>query len=159
MANGSLALAVVGWALVLAATGCVQPSPESPTAGGETKATILYSAAPWDDLAYELRVPLKAEGEASQPTIRINVWGNPEFEQPKTLQFSSTDDPMKIGRAIYQPIIDDSLPEALTGTVTFDRLKKGAPVSGNYDLATAKGRTFRGRFLAEWGNTPLPYIR
>jgi len=67
--------------------------------------------------------------------------------------------PGESGSASFQPVLDESLPEVLTGTISFANLKQGLPVSGSFDLSTSHGRTFTGRFRATWGNEQLPYIR
>ena len=150
MASKSGVWAAVVWVLALGAAGGISPALQVPVA---TKAVIRYSTAPWDDVAYELIVPLKPQGKASHPVLRVDLWGNPEFAKRTTLHFSRTGDPMVVGRAYYQPIHNESLPEALSGTITFESLKQRATVSGKYDLSGSKGRVFRGRFVAKWGNT------
>ena len=149
-------LAGVGCTVALVAWACAPPSHAQFVEAPNTKAVIRFSNAPWDDSAYDLRIPLTTQAGASGPIIRIDIWGNPEYQKPKTLRILAEGGPTQVGRALYQPVLDKSLPETLTGTVSFDGLKKGTPVTGSYDLSTAKGRKFRGRFLAKWGNTSDP---
>ena len=116
------------------------------------KAMIYFSAAPWDGAAYEILIPIKnTEGPA--PTIRLNIWGNPEFQKREVFKFngnegSSTDR----GRVSFQTELNKSMPQNMKGTVTFKRLKKGVPIVGAFDLETLKGQAFKGEFQAEWGN-------
>lgn len=138
---------------------------EIPANGPEDRATIYYSAAPWDGAAYAMEIPLVRTSDASQPFIRINIWGNPEFMEAKTLYFSGKEDPgggpsRGSGRASYQAVLNKSWPENLAGSVSFETLQKDHPVSGIYELATIDGKKkFKGNFRATWGNKPLKVIR
>ncbi len=129
--------------------------------GRKDQATIYYSAAPWDGAAYAIEIPLEQTKDASQPFIRVNIWGNPEFAAPKTLSFSGKEDPgggpgKGIGRASYQAILNKSGPEKLAGSISFISLQKDQPASGSYDFETVDGkRKFKGNFQAAWGNKPL----
>jgi hypothetical protein len=131
----------------------------------EGRVAIYYSAAPWDGAAYDLEIPLERTNDASQPSIRINIWGNPESPGPITFQFSGKEDPgggpaKGSGRASFQAILNKSWPEKLAGSVSFKTLQKDRPVSGTYELATLDGKKrFKGNFQAAWGNKPLPVIR
>jgi hypothetical protein len=120
-------------------------------------ALIYYSAAPWDGAAYELQIPLEKTDAAPNPTIRVNIWGNPEFAKSKTITFSGREDAgggknKGIGRASYQPVFNESPPEALSGSITFKSLKPEQDVEAAYKLKTSTGRTFKGTFKAKWGN-------
>jgi len=138
---------------------------EGPASGSEDYATIYYSAAPWDGAAYALEIPLERTKDASQPFIRISIWGNPEFLEAKTLYFSGKEDsgggPARgSGRASFQAVLNKSWPENLAGSVSFKTLQKDQPVSGTYELATLDGKkTFKGSFQAAWGNKPMRVIR
>ena len=126
------------------------------------KAVINYSVAPWDGSAYEILIPLKDVPNSSNPFIRINIWGNPEFQKSEVFRFSGKDssgDSKESGRAAFQSVLNKSWPETLAGTVSFKTLEKGQPVFGTFDFVTADGRTFRGMFQAIWGNKPLSSIR
>jgi hypothetical protein len=123
------------------------------------KAAINYSAAPWDDVAYEILIPMTNLSGSPNQFIRIDIWGNPEFQKPKSLQFSKEGDLKEGGRASFQPALNKSLPITLTGTVFFRALQKGHPVFGTFEFVGPDGRTFKGSFQATWGNKPLPYIR
>lgn len=126
---------------------------------------IYYSAAPWDEAAYALTIPLSPSAQAAEPVLNINIWDNPEFLKGRTIRFSGKEDPgggpdKGLGRASYQAVANKSLPENLAGSITFDVLLKGKPVSGRYDLKALDGkRRFRGRFRAVWGNEPPKAIR
>jgi hypothetical protein len=138
---------------------------ELPAGGSEDHAAIYFSAAPWDGAAYNIEIPLERTKDASQPFIRINIWGNPESQGPITFHFSGKEDPgggpaKGSGRASFQAILNKSWPEKLAGSVSFKSLQKDHPVSGTYELATLDGKTkFMGNFQAAWGNKPLPVIR
>lgn len=138
---------------------------ETPASGSEDHAAIYFSAAPWDGAAYSIEIPLERTNDASQPFIRINIWGNPEFLEPKTFFFSGKEDPgggpsRGSGRASFQTILNKSWPENLVGSVSFNALQKDHPVSGIYELATLDGKKkFKGSFQAAWGNKPLQIIR
>ena len=123
------------------------------------KAVINYSAAPWDDAAYEILVPMQNIASGSDPSVRIDIWGNPEFQKAKSFHFSKEGDRKEGGRASFQSILNKSMPVTLTGTVSFKTLQKGHPVFGAFELAGPDGRTFKASFEATWGNKPLPYIR
>jgi len=123
------------------------------------KAVINYSVAPWDDAAYEIIIPLKNIPKSSNPAIAIDIWGNPEFQEAKSFRFSKDGGRKQGGGASFQPVLNQSLPVQLTGTVSFKALKKGQPVFGSFDFVSSDGRTFNGSFRADWGNKPLPYIR
>ena len=123
------------------------------------KAVINYSAAPWDAAAYEILIPMTNSSGSPNPFIIIYIWGNPEFQKPKSLQFSKEGDLKESGRASFQPILNKSMPVTLTGTVIFRALQKGHPVFGTFEFVAPDGRTFKGSFQATWGNKPLPYVR
>jgi hypothetical protein len=161
------------WILLMGATSFLLASvvtsrinaAETPVSGAPDHATIYYSAAPWDGAAYAIEIPLERTNDASQPFIRINIWGNPEFSEPKTLSFSGREDPgggagKGVGRASYQGVLNKSWPENLAGSITFKTLQKDQPVSATYELATLDGKKkFKGNFQAAWGNKPLRVIR
>jgi hypothetical protein len=138
---------------------------ETSANGAAGQATIYYSAAPWDGAAYAIEIPLEATKEASQPFIRINIWGNPEFSEPNTLNFSGKEDAgggpgRGVGRASYQAVLNKSWPENLAGSVSFKALQKDRPVSATYEFATLDGKKkFKGNFQAAWGNKPMRIIR
>ena len=123
------------------------------------KAVIKYSAAPWDDAAYEILIPVPKIAEGSDPFIRIDIWGNPKYQKGKSFHFSKEGSRKDGGRAVFQPILNKSMPVTLTGTVSFRALQKGHPVFGSFEFADPDGRTFKASFEATWGNKPLPYIR
>ena len=53
------------------------------------KAVINYSAAPWDDAAYEILVPMPKTGEASDLYIRIDIWVTPNLRSQQAYAFQS----------------------------------------------------------------------
>ncbi len=138
---------------------------DTPAAEPEGHATIYFSSAPWDGAAYAIGIPLKASDDAAQPNIRISIWGFPEFPESKTIRFSGKEDsgggPARgDGIAYFQAILNKSMPMRLAGSISFKSLKYDTPVSGTYDLATVDGkRTFKGSFVAAWGNKPGGMIR
>jgi len=129
------------------------------------QATIYYSYAPWDGAAYDIEIPLEHGDDATQPNIRINIWGNPEFPEPKTIHFSGREDPgggpqKGDGRALFQATLNKTMPERLVGSISFNALKNDSPVSGSFEFASLDGgRKFKGNFQAVWGNKPAKFIR
>jgi hypothetical protein len=129
------------------------------------KATIYFSSAPWDGAAYAIEIPLGHADDSVQPVIRIDIWGYPEFSEPKTINFSGKEDAgggpsSGDGRALFQANLNKSTPENLMGSVSFRTLQKGRPVLGNYEFTTLDGkRKFKGSFQATWGNDPPKVIR
>lgn len=123
------------------------------------KAVINYSAAPWDDAAYEILIPTPKIAEGSDPFIRIDIWGNPEYQTAKSFHFSKEGSRKDGGRADFQTILNKSMPVTLTGTLSFRALQKGHPVFGSFEFVAPDGRRFKASFEAAWGNKPLPYIR
>lgn len=152
-------IGISGWAMIILILGCVRASGENQKNLSEIKAVINYSVAPWDGTAYEILIPLKEVQGASNPFIRINIWGNPEFKKHQIYKFTGVYDSEERGKANFQPILNKSLPEILEGTVSFKSLQKGRPVLGTFDLMTLTGKVFKGEFKAVWGNKELPYIR
>lgn len=138
---------------------------DAPTAAPANAATIFYSSAPWDGAAYALEIPLKPTGDAEEPYLRISIWDNPEFPDPRTMNFTGKEDsgggPSRgEGRALFQRKLDKSMPERLTGKIWFKILTKDSPVLGTYEFATMDGkRVFKGSFQAAWGNKPQTAIR
>jgi len=138
---------------------------DTPAGGPESRATIYFSAAPWDGAAYAMEIPLARATDAPQSFIRISIWGNPEFPEPKTIYFSGKEDPgggpgKGDGRASFQAVLNKSWPENLAGSISFSTLRQDRPVSGTYELATLDGKKkFNGSFQALWGNKPMRVIR
>ncbi len=155
-----------GLALLLV---CLAGSPikaaDAPAVRPLDQAIIYFSFAPWDGAAYAIDIPLGHADDAVQPVIRIDIWGYPEFPEPKTIDFSGKEDPgggplRGDGRAVFQADLNKSMPERLEGSVSFKTLQKGHPVSGSYEFATLDGkRKFKGSFQAAWGNKPPKVIR
>ena len=154
----------LAWLLVFL-TGSQVRAADSPAVGAMNQATIYYSAAPWDGAAYGIEIPLDRADDGAQPSIRVSIWGYPEFPKPKTIHFSGKEDagggPSRgDGLALFQANLNQSMPERLAGSISFMSLKNGVPVSGSYELATLDGkRKFKGSFQAAWGNKPGMVIR
>ncbi len=138
---------------------------DAPAAGLIGPATIYYSSAPWDGAAYALEILSEPRDNGAQSSIRINIWGYPEFPKPTTIHFSGLEDagggPSRgDGRALFQANFNKSMPERLVGSVSFTSLQGDHPVSGSYEFATLDGkRRFKGSFQAAWGNKPAKIIR
>ncbi len=138
---------------------------DAPPAPNANPATIYFSSAPWDGAAYDLEIPLEPLDDAAKPYLRISIWGYPEFPGPKTIHFTGMEDsgggPTKgEGTALFQPILNKSMPERLEGTVSFRILKRDSVVSGSYELASMDGRrVLKGSFEARWGNKIQAAIR
>ena len=154
----------LSWLLVCF-TGSQIKAADAPATGPVDQAIIYFSFAPWDGAAYDIEIPLEPASDAVHPTIRINIWGYPEFPEPKTIHFSGKEDagggPSRgDGRALFQANLNKSMPERLVGSVSFKTLQNDQPVSGSYEFATLDGkRKFKGSFQAAWGNKPAKVIR
>jgi hypothetical protein len=133
--------------------------------GPVDRAVIYFSSAPWDGAAYDLEIPLERADCAVQPTIRVDIWGYPQFSEPKTIHFTGKEDagggPSRgDGRALFQANLNQTTPELLVGSISFRNLKNDHPVSGSYEFSTLDGkRKFKGSFQAAWGNNPAKVIR
>jgi hypothetical protein len=156
--------AALSW-LLACACGSPARAADAPPAWPSAQAVILYSFAPWDGAAYAMEIPLEHSDDAVHPVIRIDLWGYPRFPEPTTIHFSGREDagggPAKgDGRALFQANLNNSMPERLAGSVSFEILVDDRPVSGSYELATLDGkRRFKGSFRAAWGNKPAKAIR
>jgi hypothetical protein len=152
-------------ALLFCASGSQVKAADTAAAGPMSQAVIYYSFAPWDGAAYAIEIPLQDVDGASQPNIRINIWGYPEFLGPKTIKFSGEEDPdggpsKGDGRALFQANLNKSMPERLKGSISFSVLQNGHPVLGIYEFTTLDGKwKFKGSFQAKWGNEPAKVIR
>ncbi len=121
-----------------------------------TTPRISYTFAPWDGPAYELFLPLGDASSTQPPYIRVDIWGNPVFANETTLTLTGRIDPNGSGRATYHLGHSGAPPRVLTGTVRFASLKRGVPVSGEFNLLSVDGQSYSGKFTAEWGNkSPL----
>jgi hypothetical protein len=106
-------------------------------------ATVNRDCAPWDGAAFILSFrydPIT--------TITVSIWQSPSLAFPVT--FSFPDDSMRTGIVYSLPELDPL--EELTGKVTFWHVEQGVPVEGEFDLTSARGERFKGKFIAEWGN-------
>jgi hypothetical protein len=106
-------------------------------------ATINRDCAPWDGAAFTVSFRYD-----SITTITISIWQSPGFAFPVT--FSFPDETMRVGIAYSLPELDPL--EELTGKVTFWRVEEGSPVEGEFNFVTERGKQFKGKFKAEWGN-------
>jgi hypothetical protein len=151
--------------LIVCLVGSRLGAADAPGAGPVDHATIYFSSAPWDGAAYDIEIPLERVDDGAQPYIRINIWGYPEFPDPKAIHFSGEEDPgggplRGDGRALFQADLNKSPPERMAGSVSFKVLKSDSAVLGSYELATLDGkRKFKGNFQAAWGNKPTKVIR
>jgi hypothetical protein len=151
--------------LLVCGAGSTIKAADAPAAVPVDSAVIYYSFAPWDGAAYDIEIPLDHADDAVHPVIRINIWGNPQFPEPKSIQFSGNEDagggPSKgDGRALFQANLNKTTPERLVGSVSFKTLLNDHPVSGTYEFSSLDGkRKFKGSFQAAWGNSPSKIIR
>jgi hypothetical protein len=106
-------------------------------------ATINRDCAPWDGAAFTVSFRYDPV-----TTITISIWQSPDFTFPVT--FSFPDETMRVGIAYSLPELDPL--EELTGKVTFWRVEQGSPVEGEFNFVTERGKQFKGKFKAEWGN-------
>jgi hypothetical protein len=151
--------------LVVCIVGSRIKAADAPEVVPVDRAMIYFSFAPWDGAAYDIEIPLERADDAVQPSIRISIWGYPQFSEPKTIHFSGKEDagggPARgDGRAIFQANLNKTTPEPLVGSVSFRNLKNEHPVSGSFEFSTLDGKkTFKGSFQAAWGNSPVKVIR
>jgi hypothetical protein len=73
--------------LIVCLVGSRLGAADAPGAGPVDHATIYFSSAPWDGAAYDIEIPLERVDDGAQPYIRINIWGYPEFPDPKAIHF------------------------------------------------------------------------
>jgi len=106
-------------------------------------ATINRDCAPWDGSAFTMSIPMSAE-----VVINISIYQSPDIKLP--VAFSFPDETTRVGNALL--LLPVGLPEQLTGKVWFQGVEQRAPVAGEFELITQAGRTFNGKFKAEWGN-------
>lgn len=151
--------------LPVCVAGPLLKAADAPAVAPADQAVIYFSFAPWDGAAYEIEIPLEHGDRAAQPIIRINIWGYPQYPEPRIIRFSGKEDagggPLRgDGRALFQEDFNKSAPERLVGSVSFRILQNDHPVSGSYEFSTLDGRRrFKGRFQAAWGNKPAKAIR
>ena len=164
MNHRALLMNGLAWLLVCLAGSQIKAA-EAAAARPVDQAIIYFSFAPWDGAAYDIEIPLEHADDAVQPIIRVNIWGYPQFLEPKTIKFSGKEDagggPSRgDGLALFQAKLNKSMPERLVGSVSFETLQSDHPVSGSYEFATLDGkRKFKGSFQAAWGNKPAKVIR
>jgi len=164
MSNRAFFVSGLAW-LLFCLVGSPIKAADAPSVRLVDQAIIYFSSAPWDGAAYAIEIPLEHGGDADNPGIRINIWGYPEFPEPRTIKFSGEEDPgggatRGDGRALFQANLNKSMPERLMGSVSFKTLQYGHPVLGSYEFATLDGkRKFKGNFQAAWGNEPPKVIR
>ena len=106
-------------------------------------ATINRDCAPWDGAAFTVSIPYDSKSK-----VTISIWQSPDIKLPFT--FSFPDETRQIGFAYILPELDPL--EELTGKVTFWRVEQDVPVEGEFDFMTQRGKHFKGKFKAEWGN-------
>ena len=109
-------------------------------------ATINRDCAPWDGSAFTVSIPYD-----SKSTVTISLWQSPDIKLPIT--FSFPDETGQIGFAYTLPELDPL--EELTGKVTFWRVEQDVSVEGEFDFMTQRGKHFKGKFKAEWGNQTI----
>ncbi len=105
--------------------------------------TINRDCAPWDGSAFTVSIP-----HDSTSTITISIWQSPDIKLPIT--FSFPDETGQIGFAYILPELDPL--QQLSGKVLFRRVDSESPVEGEFNFMTQRGKQFKGKFKAEWGN-------
>ncbi|HET6847099.1 MAG TPA: hypothetical protein VFH29_09710 [Anaerolineales bacterium] len=119
-------------------SACTTPAvPNAPT----YPAVIQADCAPWDGAAFTLSIPFDTGRLA-----RVSIYRAPDL--PSRTRFSFPDATGRIGNAIYQPEFGEA--QTITGSLTFDAVRRDAPASGEFDWQTADGLRMRGRFNAKW---------
>ncbi|RPI88800.1 MAG: hypothetical protein EHM40_22075 [Chloroflexi bacterium] len=108
-------------------------------------ATVNRDCAPWDGTAFTISMPVE------ESVINISIYQSPDIRLPVT--FSFPDGTGRVGSAFL--LLPAGMPEELNGKVSFQGVRQGIPVDGNFDLLTETGEQFKGRFKAEWENQPV----
>jgi len=106
-------------------------------------ATINRDCAPWDGAAFIVTIPMEAGG-----VVDISIWQSPDIKFPIT--FSFPDDTGQIGNTSYRSVSSEY--EQLSGKVFFSQVNIENSVEGKFDLENKSGKSFKGTFIAEWGN-------
>lgn len=125
-------------ALLTLGLGCSPRPPQSPVLG----ASISRDCAPWDGSAFTLSIPSPGAG-----VVQVSIWRAPDIAAP--IRFAFPDPNQRDGNTSYRH--SDGTDDILSGTVTFRSVQVGAPVEGQFRLASKRGAVFEGRFIAEWG--------
>jgi hypothetical protein len=97
--------------------------------------------APWDGPAFVVSIPT---GFGSM--IQVSIWQSPRIMLPASFSF-----PGEHGNAMVYPKLGS--PEQLSGSVTFQRVEQGLPITGEFNLRASGGRQFQGAFKALWTDT------
>jgi hypothetical protein len=106
-------------------------------------ATINRDCAPWDGMAFTVSIPW-----SEAVSIDISIYQSPQILHPVT--FSFPDETLRDGNALL--LLPVGSPESLSGKVFFERVEPGRIVEGRFDLISAWGEKFKGKFRAEWGS-------
>src|ERR1017187_1029739 len=105
----------LSWLLVCGAGSQIKAA-DAPAVVPVDQAVIYFSFAPWYGAAYDIEVPLEHADDGVQPVIRINIWGYPQFSEPKTIHFSGKEDDggglsRGDGRPLFQANLNKTMPE------------------------------------------------
>jgi hypothetical protein len=124
-------------ALIL--SGCAAPAAENEP---PFPAGVEADCAPWDGPAFTASVPFD-----TGRLITISIYRSPDIEGRHTFAFP--DSSGRVGIAMFWP--EFGAAEELAGSVSFDNVQRGTPIHGTFDLRSASGVRYHGRFLAIWG--------
>lgn len=135
-------ITIISLTIVIAGIALYAFTRRSPAPEQTFSATVNRDCAPWDGSAFTVSIPMEGAN------ISISIYQTPDIKFPTT--FSFPDNTMSVGNALLILPIDS--PKPLTGKVSFQRVQQGSPVEGRFDLTTATGEKFKGKFIAKWGN-------
>jgi len=106
-------------------------------------ATINRDCGPADGPAFTVELPMETRGR-----VVVSIWQAPEIGGRE--RFTLTDPTDATGSATLFTSADAF--EPLSGTITFEGVKRERPVQGELRLISASGEVFEGSFTAEWGD-------
>ena len=104
-------------------------------------AIVETDCAPWDGTAFTVSVPFD-----TGRLVTISIYQSPDIRGRKTFTFP--DSSGRVGSAMFRPKFGEG--EAMAGSVSLDRVQRGTPIDGAFDLISESGVRYRGRFHAIW---------
>lgn len=143
MKNRTLLYSLIGIFLIIFGLNWLLRPAKGPGTTNTFNATVNRDCAPWDGGAFTISIPYD-HGSA----IEISVWRSPDFKYPVT--FSYPDPKGNVGSAFYKPL--SGATRELIGSVFFQYVEEGKPITGDFDLRSGKGDSYEGSFIAIWGN-------
>lgn len=147
MKSTNLFLLIVGLlTLVIGIAWYIYPGRQQRPAQNYT-ATIQKDCAPWDGPAFTVAIPMD-----DGTIVSVSIWHSAE-EIKSPLAFQFPDDSGQVGNASL--MLQEGMPEELSGTVSFEHFNLESPVGGQFELAKADGQRLSGIFVAEWNEVNM----